>query len=125
MESNAHSAGLSDFLIYLRESDERYHMAREDEQQANDETQDILHSLELDKHTYNEQAKLARKLVEVRKRRRIAKETQEVTAPIVTWSEANKQVIKALERVLGDARKAEKRKEHRMYAPRTGVLESD
>jgi hypothetical protein len=125
MESNAHSAGLSDFLTFLRESDERYRMAQEDEQQANDETQDILHSLELDKHTYNEQAKLARKLVDVRQRRRVAKETQEATAPIVAWSEANKQVIKALERVLGEVRKAEKRQEHRMYAPRTDVLESD
>lgn len=125
MESDAHSAGLTDFLTYLRASDERYRMAQEDERQANDETQDILHSLELDKHTYNEQAKLARKLVDVRQRRRIAKETQEATAPIVVWSEANKPVIKALERVLGDVRKAEKRQEHRMYAPRTGVLGSD
>ena len=125
MENNAQSTGLTDFLTYLRASDERYRMAQEDERQANDETQDILHSLELDKHTYNEQAKLARKLVEVRQRRRVAKETQEATAPIVTWSEANKLVIKALERVLGDVRKAEKRQEHRMYAPRTGVLEND
>lgn len=77
MEVNPQSTGLSDFLTYLRASDELYRIAVDDEQRANDETQDILHSLELDKHSYNEVAHLGKKLIEVRQRRRDAKEVQE------------------------------------------------
>lgn len=120
-----HSYGLQNFLSLLRADDELFRIAQDDEQRANEETQDILHSLELDKHTYHEKAKLAIKLEDVRQRRRTAKETQETLSPIVEWALQNRPIIKGLEKVLGEMRKAESRQEHRMYSPRTDVLEED
>lgn len=102
-----------------------HRIATDDEQRSNDETQDILHTIELDKHTYYEYARLSKKLKEIRDYRREAKNTQEALLPLVGWVEQNKPVIKSLERVLGDMRKAEKKQENRMYAPRTDVLEGE
>lgn len=120
-----YSTGLTDFLAYLRACDELCRIAQDDEQRANDETQDILHSIELDKHSYNELAHLAKKMVTVRQKRREAKDTQETLIPIVEWTEKNMPVIKVLERILGDMRKAEKRQGSRLYAQRTDVLKED
>lgn len=117
-----YSAGLSEFLAYIRSCAEQASMAAEDEKQADAETQDILHTLELDRHSYSEVAHLGKKLIAVRQRRRKAKETQEALLPIVGWAEANRPAVKALERVLGEMRKAEKRQETRIYAQRTHVL---
>lgn len=56
------SQGIEAFLSYLRETEKRYHMAELDEQEANDETQDILHSLELQDHDYHDFARLSKEL---------------------------------------------------------------
>lgn len=42
-----------------------------------------------------------------------------MTAPVLMWLDNNRAVVKALERLLGDVRKAEKRTECRIYTPRT------
>ena len=54
------SQGLDSFLSYLREAEQRYHMAETVEQEANDETQDILHIIELQDHDYHEFARLSK-----------------------------------------------------------------
>lgn len=56
------SIGLDEFLKYIRNIEQLNRMAIADEQQANDETQDILHSLELEEHDYHSTAHLAKKL---------------------------------------------------------------
>lgn len=112
------SRGMETFLSYLRETEQLYHMAELDEQEANDETQDILHSLELQDHDYHEFAKLSKELRGVRQKRRAAKDTMSETAPVLDWIDANRAVIKSLERLLGDVRKAEKNTENRIYTPR-------
>ena len=71
------SQGIEAFLSYLRETEKRYHMAELDEQEANDETQDILHSLELQDHDYHDFARLSKELRGVRQKRRAAKDTYE------------------------------------------------
>lgn len=118
-----YSVGLQTFLSYVRACDELYRIAKDDEQRDNEETQDILHTLEMDKRTYNEVAHLGKKLAEVRRRRRNAKVTQEALLPIVEWYEANKPLFNKLGQVLGDMHKAEKRQEVRVYTARTDVLE--
>lgn len=94
-------------------------MAEADDQEANGATQDILHSLELQEHGYHEYAQLSRQLRDVRRKRRAAKDTMSFCAPVLSWAEANRNVVKGLERLLGDVRKAERSAEGRIYTPRT------
>lgn len=87
------------------------------------ETQDLLHALELGNHSSKEQTRMARKLREVRRARRISKNLAEQSGPVADWVNQNQGTIKGLERLLGEVRKAERRAENRVYAPRTKVLE--
>lgn len=114
---------IANFLNFARDAGSKYSMACQDEEQANLETQDILHSLEIYNHPYNQKAKLAGKLVDVRRRRRTAKDMMDVYAPITTWVEENRAVIKSLERLLGDVRKAENIQKNRCYTNKTSILE--
>lgn len=118
------SQGLEDFLSYLRETEQNYHMAEADEHQTNNETQDILHAIELGTSNWRP-AQLLRKLQRVREKRRIAKDTLAAAGPIVEWYQNNQTVVKALERLLGDVRKQEKKTRNRVYVPRTGVMEDE
>lgn len=106
------------FLAFLRDCEQRYRMAEADEQDANGATQDILHSLELEPHEYHEYAKLGKELMGVRRRRRTAKDTMNIMAPVLAWNDENRNIIKSLERLLGEVRKAEKYTEGRIYTPR-------
>ena len=93
-------------------------MAEADEPEANDATQDLLHIIELEEHSHDEYARLSEELKAVRRQRRKAKDTMSETAPVLDWVEANRPVIKGLEKLLGDVRKAEKNTENRIYTPR-------
>lgn len=113
------SEQIDKFLTFLRDCEQKNHMAEEDELEANNMTQDILHSLELELHAYHDFARLSKELKGIRKKRRAAMDLQSVTAPILKWMDENKTVIKSLERLLGDVRKAERNTENRIYTPRT------
>ena len=119
---NSISENVSDFLDFLRESEQLARISKENEQEANDSTQDVLHKLEIQPVSYHEAARLARKLAEVRQSRRMAKDIYNTVSLIVQWAEENKNVVKSLERLLGDVRKAEKFMQNRTYTPKTGVL---
>lgn len=119
---NLISENVSDFLDFLRESEQLARISEENEQEANDSTQDILHKLEIQPVSYHEAARLARKLAEVRQSRRMAKDIYNTVSLIVQWAEENKNVVKSLERLLGDVRKAEKFMRNRTYTPKTVVL---
>mgnify|MGYP000474660211 FL=1 len=117
------SEGIALFLDYIRDVQKCYRTAVEDEQEANDETQDILHSLELETHDYHSMARLSRKLKEVRQKRRKAKDLLAQAAPIVEWAENHTQELKSLERLLGIVRKEEKHAEGRFYTPKTDIAD--
>lgn len=120
------SEPISAFLTYLRECEQQYRMAEDDEREANLETQDILHSIELENHDYHSLACLSGELKAVRQKRRASKDTMSTTVPVLEWVDSNRTVIKSLERLLGDVRKAEKNLDNRIYTPRTkrgGVLD--
>lgn len=118
------SQGIESFLNYIRMTEQLNRMAIADEQQTNDETQDILHSLELENHNYHSTARLAMKLKQVRKTRRDAKNTIAQTVPVVEWAEHNRGIIKGLEQLLGKVRREEKNAEGRIYTPKTTIIES-
>ena len=115
------SKAIEAFLSFLRDAEQRFHMADADEQEANAETQDVLHSIEIEDHTYNEYAQLSKQLKGIRKKRREAKTTISECQPVIDWLDENRAVVKSLERLLGDVRKVEKYNEGpKLYTPRTG-----
>lgn len=107
------------FLAFLRDCEQRYHMAEADELEANAVTNDIHHSLELEEHGEPELLSLASELAETRRKRREAKDVMAQTLPVLAWMEDNRAVVKSLERLLGEVRKAERAAENRIYTPRT------
>ena len=117
------SESIESFLKFLRDVEQYLHISKANEQEANGETQDILHALELGELNYHQRARLAEKLKEVRKKRRAAMDLLEEVAPIVEWEESHRDVIKSLEKLLGELRKIEKNQETRIYTARTKVLD--
>lgn len=114
-----YSNQISQFLSFIKDCEQRYRMAVDDEEEMNRVTQDILHDIELEEHSYHEFAKLSKQLKEVRENRRKAKDTMKVMLPIVNWAETNANMIKSIERLLGEVRKAEKSLENRVYVKRS------
>ena len=110
------------FLDWLREARRDYNIAVEDEQDANNEQQDILHSIELDDHSQHETARLTEVLKETRQRRREAKKQIERLKPIREFVDYKSDIIRAMERLLGDVRQAERLVENRSYTFRTDIV---
>lgn len=119
------SDGISGFLDFLRKSDELLRMAEADMDQTNNETQDILHRIELHDDNYHETASMAKKMRDVRRRRRVAKNIVECTSPVAAWSENHKKEIGELQRLLGEVRKIEQKQSLRTYIQKTKILEKD
>lgn len=114
---------ISSFLAHLREVTTRFHIAEADEQEANAQTQDILHRLELYDDVYSETERLGELLRQVRRKRREAKNAREILTPIADWEKENEIAINRLNRKLGEIRKIEERQAVRAYIPRTDILE--
>jgi len=112
------SQQIDSFLTFLRNCEQRYHMAEADELEANAITNDIHHSLELEAHSDGEVLALGLELASIRRKRREAKDILSETAPVLAWMEENRAVIKGLEQLLGEVRKAERAVENRIYTPR-------
>ena len=84
--------------------------------QKESETQDLLHQIELgDKRDRN---RAATALKNVRRERRAAKDYLRQYQPIVKYIADNPDILKKLDRLVGELRKAEKPIEGRRYYPR-------
>jgi len=83
-------------------------------------TNDLLHSLELDKLDYKQRAKISTRLAKCRKERRNHKDTVRALEPLVEWldTDKGKQLFNLLREVLGKTRKVEERMENRVYVRR-------
>lgn len=112
------SQQIDGFLAFLRDCEQRFHMAEADELEANAITNDIHHALELEDHSDSEILSLALELAGTRRKRRAAKDIMAKTAPVLAWMEDSRPVIKSLEKLLGEVRKAERAAENRVYTPR-------
>lgn len=118
------SDGLENFLNYIRDCQQEYNMASTEEMETNCQTQDILHSLELDEHDDASLIQLSKALVIVRNSRREYKDRIRILQPIVDWASANKKTLEELRRVLGNVRKEEKRISSQTYIKRTNILDN-
>lgn len=116
------SQSLSDFLEFLRKSQQDYNIAVDIELTKSEETQDILHKIELDDIKYHEYAKLAKALKSIRSERREAKNTKRQLEPLIGWTEENQNVVRGLERLLGEIGKAETNIKNAHYYPRTEIV---
>lgn len=112
------SKSIEDFLDFLREAKTVYTISTDLEKEDDNKTQDILHSLELDKHNAVEYTQLAIELRRVRQSRRENKDMAANMAPIVKWVEDNAGAIHSIERLLGEVRKVEKAQQNRVYIPK-------
>ena len=112
------STPLEGLLDYLRECVQLDHIADDELIDANALMQDMLHSLVLVHNDEDEYVALAQELAETTQNRRTAKDKLITTAPVASWLEQNQAVVKGLERLLGEIRKAEKSTENRVYIPR-------
>ncbi len=119
------SKDLERFLDFLKSAESQLDQAMAGQQEADAETQDILHSLELEKHSYHEMAALSRKLAEVRQTRRQNKDIVAQLTPVVEWTRENDAAVRSLQRLLGDLRKVERSTQNRFYTPRTDILKGE
>lgn len=105
-------------LGFFNDAVSKYNAMCELKTWCEDKTQDILHELELVQHTHNERGRLAKELAEVRRKRRDAKDTIEVLDPLIQWVGNHKKEMDALTKVLGEMRRADNRRENRLYYKR-------
>lgn len=99
----------------LNEVNLQFNMAEDDLEYCDKKTQDILHELELVDHSYHEIAHLSKELSEIRKRRRIDKDTIELLDPILKWRSDFIGPITKLSNVIGAMRKVQEKQKNKVY----------
>lgn len=119
MEQNT-SQQIADFLTFLFGVTEDYKHSQEEARLLEELTQDYMHKLELQDHTYHQRAKIASALRQCRIDRRFHKDRIAILAPIVQYltSDKGKLILSQLQQTLGAVRKAERATQDRRYIPR-------
>ena len=112
---------LEDTINFFTQTTEDFQNNTENESLHDYETQDIL--LELEDVSYHDTAKLGKTLMKVRENRRKAKDSVELNAPLAEWIQSHSDVLKSLQKILGETRKIEDKQRRRMYVPRTKIVE--
>lgn len=116
------SGEIKAFLDWLTECETQVSISTQNLSDRNDEIQDIMHYLELNDAPYIERKKLTDLLPDIRRQRRIAKDTEALLAPIAEWAKNNKKVVHELRQLLGEVRKEENRQRNRAYMYRTSIV---
>lgn len=117
-----HSDRIQDFITFLELCREENKEAAVAEIDMDNKTQDILHDIELQEQDQYGYIVRGLTLKDIRQKRRRAKNTEEVTKPIVAWATEHSQIIKDLEKLLQTTRKIEKRAAGRQYQNRTDIV---
>lgn len=90
---------------------------------SNDQTQDILHTIELCSLTVAEQRKLMTSLSEIRRSRRVGKNEDEIVSAIMDWIKNHEKEIKSLEQLLTTVKRIEERVNgNKFYRNRTDII---
>ncbi len=119
-----YSTDIEKVIQFFKSVQEKYHECGEYMVKSNDETQDILHTMELCTCTVQERNKLFNKASEIRRNRRAAKNEESVLSPIISWCRNHEKELKSLEELLGAVRNVEdKVNNERFYRNRTSVIE--
>lgn len=116
---NKLSDKISEFLQLIQTVQENAVHSKDEIVRTEQLSMDYLHQLELETTTYHNRAKIAAGLRTARQQRRDAKNTLEVTEPLLSFVESDrgKVLIHQLREILGATRKAEKLISNRSYAP--------
>ena len=116
-KTNEFSNQISDFLKFIKETQQNYNGNREEVHRLDKLTQDYLHILELEGLNYKKRAKISTKLSLCRKSRRLSKDYVEIAEPLIMFldSEKGKGLINMLKDILGKTRRIEDRMETRTY----------
>ena len=117
------SSQIKQFLDFIRSAETTSRLSDEDRTMYDGQIQDILHFLELNEVPYLDRKKLTDLLPDIRRSRRIAKDTIATLAPLVRWMTEHKKAIRDLEQVLGSVRKEEDRQQNRAYSYRTDIVQ--
>ena len=119
MEKNT-SQQIADFLIFLSGVTEEYKHSQEEVRLLEELTQDYMHKLELQDHTYHERAKIASALRQCRIDRRFRKDRITILDPVVQCltSDKGKLILSQLQQTLGAVRKAKRGTPDRRYIHR-------
>lgn len=116
---------INDFCNMVANATQNYAWNKEEMNKLDKMTQDYLHKLELGGLDYKGRAKIATKLTQCRKLRRMSKDTIEVLEPFINFleSEKGKNMMNLMRDALGKTRKVEERMANRSY--RNKVLEPE
>ena len=117
------SSQIKQFLDFIRSVETTSRLSDEDRTMYDGQIQDILHFLELNEVPYLDRKKLTDLLPDIRRSRRVAKDTMAMLAPLVRWMTEHKKAIRDLEQVLGSVRKEEDRQQNRVYSYRTDIVQ--
>lgn len=117
------SVQIESFLNFCRSCTEANRRAATSEIDLDNQTQDILHNMEINTNYPDDYVVQGLALSNIRKKRREAKDIQRITAPVAQWSQQNQKTINDLEKLLGSVRKAEKSTTNRVYTNRTKILD--
>lgn len=117
------SEQLEAFLNWVEDVPRMVVSAEERLHKAEDEETDLSHFLELEDPNRTELYRAGRKLQQVLKERREAKDELDNLEAVAAWAENNQGAINKLKGVLGEMRKVEKRWQNRLYHEKTNVLE--
>jgi len=113
---------VSGFLSFARQSKSAYKESKDILLVSDNETQDILHTIEMRRVNAVSLIKLATLIRDVRQNRRAAKDEILVLEPFVQWCKKYPEALKELEGVLGEMRKSEEHIADRHYFYRTKIV---
>lgn len=114
------SKDLEQIRVILEDAGENYKKAQDELTFCDRKQQDILHEIELVNHGRREIATLGLELADIRRRRRVAKNTIELLAPVVKWRQEQAGPMTKLSNVIGSMRKIEEKQQNQVYFKKTG-----
>lgn len=117
------SIQIENFLRFCRYCTEASKRAAVAEIDMDNQTQDILHNIEINDNYPDDYVLQGLALKNIRKELREAKDVLRITRPIVQWVQQNQKTINELEKLLGAVRKAENSTQGRTYSNRTKILD--
>lgn len=117
------SEAVSGFLTFVRNCQTELPVITADLVNADKQTQDILHALELRKNSAVQLTKLAKSLTLVRRDRRVHKDNIAIMTVVCDWAKRNESAVNDLKQTLGEMRKIEKGEDERIYIYKTNVVQ--
>ena len=99
----------------ILESQAQARLAQSELEECNKKQEDLLHTLELSNLGARELTKVARELRDVRRKRRIAKNTLELVRPLNEWADSYGSAINRLYNTIGKMRRIVKEQSTAVY----------